>query len=139
MQLQSIPPGFCRRIAGRCLVGLLAASAIFGTLAARAGQGATAPAYAVAMTIDAGGRQSATRVLAREGEQFAIATGPWRVEMTVRAAPTAGSVWVAGRVYKDDMIVGTPTLLARANEQIGVKVGDAVNPFAFAMVVTPQP
>jgi bla regulator protein BlaR1 len=137
MQLQSIPPGFPRRLAGRCLVGILAASAVFATLAARAEE--RAATYSVAMTIDAGDTHSSPRVLAREGEPFAIATGPWRVDMTIRAAKQAGTVWVVSKVTRDGTVIGTPNLLTRVNEQAGVKAGDGTDPFALSMVVTPVP
>jgi bla regulator protein BlaR1 len=137
MQLQSIPPGFPRRLAGRCLVGILAASAVFATLAARAEE--RAATYSVAMTIDAGDTHSSPRVLAREGEPFTIATGPWRVDMTVRAAKQAGTVWVVSKVTRDGTVISTPNLLTRVNEQAGVKAGDGTDPFALSMVVTPVP
>jgi bla regulator protein BlaR1 len=137
MQLQSIPPGFPRRLAGRCLVGILATGAVFATLAARAEE--RAATYSVAMTIDAGDTHSSPRVLAREGEPFTIATGQWRVDMTVRAAKQAGTVWVVSKVTRDGTVIGTPNLLTRVNEQVGVKAGDGTDPFALSMVVTPVP
>ena len=137
MQLQSTVPALSRRIAGRCLAGILATGAVFGTLAARAEPAAAT--YSVAMMIDAGGEQSSPRVLARGGEQFAVATGPWRIEMTVRAAKGAGDVWVLSKVYKDGKAVGAPNLLAHVNEKVGVKVDSNGDPFALSMVVTQQP
>jgi bla regulator protein BlaR1 len=139
MQLQSTLPGLSRRVAGRCLFGLLVAGAVFGTLTARADQAAAAPTYLVAMTIDAEGAQSTPHILVREGEQAAVATGPWRVEMTVRAAQTAGNVWVTSKVYKDTAVIGTPTLLVHVNEKAGIKAGDGADPLALSLVVTPQP
>ena len=91
------------------------------------------------MTLDADGAQSAPRVLARGGEQFAVATGPWRIEMTVRAAPTAGNVWVAGKIYKDATVISAPTLLVRLNDSATIKVGDNSAPFALSMVVSQVP
>ncbi len=137
MQLQLSSPHRSRRIAGRCLVGILALSAMFGALTARAEQ--PVATYSVAMTIDADGAQSAPRVLARGGEQFAVATGPWRIEMTVRAAPTAGNVWVAGKIYKDATVISAPTLLARLNDNATIKVGDSSAQFALSMVVSQVP
>lgn len=137
MQLQTTVPALSRRIVGRCLVGVLAAGAVFGTLAARAEP--AAPTYSIAMTIDAGGEHSSPRVLAKGGEQFAVATGPWRVEMTVRAAKTAGDIWVVGKVYKDGAVLSAPTLLARLDGPVGVKIGSNVDPFGLSMVVTQQP
>lgn len=139
MQLQSTVHLPSRRRAGRCLAGLFAAGAVFATLAARADQSANAPTYSVAMTIAAGGEQSAPRVLARGGEQFAVATGPWRIEMTVRAAKTVGDVWIVSKVYKDAKVIGAPTLLAHVDSSTGIKLGDASAPFALSMVVTQQP
>ena len=137
MQLPSTLPALSRRIAGRCLVGLLAAGAMAGTLAARAEP--AAPTYSIAMTIDAGGEHAAPRVLARGGEPFAVASGAWRIEMTVRAAKTAGEIWVVSKVYKHGAVVGAPNLLARLDGPVGVKLGSNVDPFSLSMVVTQQP
>jgi beta-lactamase regulating signal transducer with metallopeptidase domain len=137
MQLQSTPPHPSRRLAGRCLLGVFAAGAIFATLAVRAEQ--PAATYSVAMTIDAAGAQSAPRIQVRGGEQAAVATGPWRVEMTVRPAKTVGDVWVASKIYKDDKVVGAPTLLTHMGDKVGVKVGEASAPFALSLVVAQLP
>ena len=116
---------------------MLAAGALAGTLAARAEP--AAPTYGVAMTIDAGDLHAAPRVLARGGEQFAVATGGWRIEMTVRAARDADTVWVVSKVYKDGAVVSAPTLLARLDGPAAIKLGSNVDPFALSMVVTRQP
>lgn len=137
MQLQSSPPRLSRRIAGRCLVAVLGAGLTVGTLAARAES--TPVTYSVAMAIDAGGEHASPRVLARSGEQFAVASGAWRVEMTVRSTRTAGDVWVMSKIYRDGTVVGNPTLLAHENQKIGVTVGEGAYPFSLSMVVTPQP
>lgn len=139
MSLQQTPSGPVRRLAGRCLVSLLAAAAIAGTLTARAEQAAAAPSYSVAMTMDAGGEQSTPRVVARAGEQFAVASGKWRLEMTVRQAKTPGEVWLVGKILNGPELVSNPTLLARLNENATIKVGDGLKPFAVSMVVSPQP
>ena len=139
MHLQHTPPGTLRRFAGRCLLALLAAGALTGTLGVRAQEAATAPSYSVAMTFDAGGERSTPRVVTRAGEQFAVASGEWRIEMSVRPGQTAGDVWLKGRVLKGAEVVSAPTLLARLGEQATIKVGEAGAPFSVAMVVTRQP
>lgn len=139
MNLQHTSPGTFRRFAGRCLVALLAAGAVTGTLGVRAEEAAAAPSYSVAMSLDAGGEQSAPRVVARAGEKFAVASGEWRIEMTVRQGQSAGDVWLAGKVLKGQDVVSAPTLLARLDEKATIKVGDAGAPFSLSMVVTQQP
>jgi beta-lactamase regulating signal transducer with metallopeptidase domain len=139
MSLQLSPSGTIRRLAGRGILALLAAGAFAGTLSARAEQSAAKPAYAVAMTMDAGGEQSAPRVLTRADEKFAVASGGWRVEMTVRPAQKPDEVWLSGKVLKGGDVISAPTLLARLNEKATIKVGDAGRAFALSMVVSPQP
>lgn len=138
MRLQPALSNFARRRAGPSIAALLAACALTGTPNAHAEQPAPAPSYAVAMTLDAGGRQSAPRILARAGEQFAVATSDWRLEMTVRQAGKPGDVWLAGKVFKGDAVVGAPTLLARLNEQATIRVGDGDAPFTVSMIVSPH-
>jgi beta-lactamase regulating signal transducer with metallopeptidase domain len=139
MSLQPSPSGTIRRLAGRGILALLAAGAFAGTLSARAEQSAAKPAYAVAMTMDAGGDQSTPRVLTRADEKFAVASGGWRVEMTVRPAQKPDEVWLTGKVLKDGDVISAPTLLARLNEKATIKAGDAGRAFALSMVVSPQP
>jgi hypothetical protein len=90
------------------------------------------------MTIDAGGEQSAPKVLARAGEKFAVASGEWRLEMTVRQAEAPGDVWLAGKLFKGPDVVSAPTLLTHLNEKATIKVGDSNKPFTLSMVVSPQ-
>jgi hypothetical protein len=95
--------------------------------------------YAVAMALEAGGEKSAPRVLAKAGEQFAVASGDWRVEMTVRQGKTSADVWLAGKVFKGSNVVSAPTLMAHVNEKAVIKVGESSDPFSLSMVVSPQP
>lgn len=140
MSLQQLTEsGTVRRLAWRCVVSLLTVGAIAGTLSARAEEVAAAPLYAVAMTHDVNGEQSAPRVLAKAGEKFAVASGEWRVEMTVRQAQTFGDVWLAGKLFKGSEVVSAPTLLAHLNKKATIKVGDSSTPFALSMIVSPQP
>ena len=138
MSLQLTSSGTVRRLVGRCIVGLLATGAIAGTLGARAEQVASAPSYLVQMALDAGGERSAPRVLARAGEQFAVASGVWRLEMTVREAQPAGSVWLAGKIFKGKDIVSAPTMLARLNDKATIKVGAGSDAVALSVTVSPQ-
>lgn len=139
MNLQKTPIGIVRRLAGRCLVASLAISAVFATVAVKAEQAALAPTYAVAMTLDAAGEKSTPRVLARDGEKFALRSGDWRIEMAVRQAKTPGDIWMVGKIFKGNEILSTPTLLVRLNEKAGIKVGDEQQPFSLSMIVSPQP
>ena len=139
MSLHLTSSGPVRRLVGRCIVGLLATGAIAGTLGARAEQVASAPSYLVQMALDAGGERSAPRVLAKAGEQFAVASGAWRLEMTVREAQPAGSVWLAGKIFKGKEIVSAPTLFARLNDKATIKVGAGGDAVALSVTVSPQP
>lgn len=138
MRLQPTPSVTIRRLDGHCIVALLAAGAITAMPGAQAEQ-AAAPVYAVQMALEAGGEKSAPRVLVKAGEQFAVASGDWRIEMTVRQAKTSGDVWLAGKVFKGANIVSAPTLLAHLNEKAVIKVGDGDTPFTLSMTATPQP
>lgn len=112
------------------------------TLAAIAGARAEPPAvpsYAVAMTVDAHGEKSAPRVLAKAGEPFAVASGGWRVEMTVTPARDGDDVWVAGRILEGGAVVSAPTLRTHLNEAAAVRVGDGGAPFTLSMVVARRP
>ena len=135
MSLQLSPPGTIRRRVGRCIIALLATGAVAATLGARAEQAAAAPSYLVEMALDAGGERSAPRVLARGGEQFAVASGTYRVEMTVREAKTPGDVWLTGRILKGADIVSAPTLLVRVNDKATINTGDVT----LSLTVLPRP
>ena len=138
MSLQLPSPGITRRIAGRCVLAVLAAAAIGATLGARAEQAAAAPVYAVALTLDAGGEQAAPRLLAKAGEPFAVASGAWRIEMTVRPGQAVGTAWVSGKLLKNGTVVSAPTLLARVNEKATVQVADGGEAVVLSVVVAPQ-
>ena len=139
MSLQLSPAEIVRRLAGRCIAIVLVAGSFTGALSAHAEPVTAAPTYAVAMALEAGGEKSAPRVLAKAGEQFAIDSGDWRVEMTVRQGKTPTDVWLAGKVLKGSNVVSTPTLMAHVNEKAVIKVGDSSDPFSLSMVVSPQP
>jgi bla regulator protein BlaR1 len=139
MSLQLSSPGIARRLAGRCIVVVLAAGAMAATLGARADQLAAASTYSVAMTLDAGAEHAAPRVLAKAGEAFAIASGDWRIELTARPAQSGNEVWLAGKLIKNDKVVGAPTLLARLGEKASVKAGDGDQAVALSLVVSKQP
>jgi len=99
MRFQSSPSRIVRRLAGRYIATALVACSFAGSLSAHAEPVAAEPTYAVAMALEAGGEKSAPLVLAKAGEQFAVASGAWRVEMTVRQAKTPTKVWLAGKVF----------------------------------------
>jgi len=128
----TLPPTVRRRAAAIALLTLAA------TAGARA-EPAAAPSYAVAMTVDAHGERSAPRVLAKAGEPFAVASGGWRVEMTVRPVEASDDVWVTGKILKGDDVVSAPTLRAHLNEAATVKVGGGDDPFTLALVVARRP
>lgn len=123
--------------ARRCIAVVLAAGAVAGPLSAHAEQSSAVPSYAVAMAIEASGEKSTPRILAKAGEQFAVVSGEWRFEMTVRPGKTPEDVWLAGKVLKGDTIVSAPTLMAHLNEKSTIKVGDSSNLFTLSMVVSP--
>ena len=57
----------------------------------------------------------------------------------MRAAKSAGDVWIASKIYKNDKIVGTPTVLAHVGAKVGVKVDDDDGQFALSMAVVQVP
>jgi beta-lactamase regulating signal transducer with metallopeptidase domain len=152
MSLQHTPPGTFRRLAGRCTLALLAASAFGATLGARAEQAASAPQYAVALDFDKsvtiyavdmivkdGDKQSNPRVLTRAGETFSVETDDWRIEVAPSRGSQPDTVWLAGKLFKNKQLVSTPKLLARLGERATIRVGDDDKAFSLAMIVTPQP
>jgi len=139
MSLSHTPPGTIRRLAGRCMLALLAAGAIGATVGARAEQ-ATGPTYSVAMHIDDSGKRSTPRVLARAGESFAVAGDAWRVEMIVSQADKPGEVWLKGKLFRGQEQVGAPALRTRVGETATVRVGNGGGTdFSIEMIVLPQP
>jgi len=139
MHLQLTPSGIVHRFAGRCIATVLVAASITGSFSAHAEPATTTPTYAVAMALESRGEKSAPRILAKAGEQFAVASGDWRVEITVRQGKTPADVWLTGKVFKGSAVVSAPTLMAHVNEQAVIKVSEGSGPFSLAMVVSPQP
>ena len=128
-----------RRLAEHCAATLVIAGIIAGTPAVHAEQTAATPSYAVAMTVAAHGEESAPRVLAKAGEPFAVASGAWRVEMTVRPVEASDDVWVSGRILNGGAVVSAPTLRTHLNEAATVRVGAGDDPFTLSMIVVRQP
>ena len=139
MNLQHTLPGTARRLAGRCVLALLAVSTAGATLGVRAEQAAARPSYMVSMELDADGERSSPRIVARESESVGVASGAWRLDMTVRPGPVSGEVWVAGKLSKNGELVSTPWLLTRLNEKASIKISDGDKAFAVALTVSPQP
>lgn len=158
MSLQQALPGTLGRLTGRCLVALLAAGAFGATLGARAEQAVALRSYSVAMAIDtttvppqpfrveadafetkADDSGKTPRVVTAAGSPFSVASDGWRVEMTVRQAKAPDQVWLAGKVYRGEELVSTPTLLSNIGQRATIAVGDSAHPFTLSMVVTPQP
>lgn len=144
---------------GPASLALLAAGAFGATLGARAEQAAstagprysvtlamaTASAPDIAFTLKADSfvkqpdKKGIPRILAAAGEQFAVASGEWRVEMTVRPGDAPDQVWLAGKLFKGTSLVSEPRLLTRIGEPATVKVGDGDSrDFSVIMTVTPQ-
>ncbi len=156
MNLQQHQPGTLRRLAGRCILVLLAAGAFGATLGARAGQPQSLPRYSVAMVIketaapavtlkltaDAlvqqAGKQSLPRVLTAAGEKFSVSSGKWRLDMVVRPGDRPDRVWLASKLFKGSALVSEPTLLTQVGEAASIKIGDGDDNFSIAMTVTPQ-
>jgi len=154
MQLQHTPPGTFRRLAGRCTLALLALGVFGATLGARAEQAVSTPKYEVALGFDRskqvtlyaaemiakeGDEARAPRVVAYAGEPFSVEMDDWRLEMEPSRGDKPDTVWLAGKLYKDKQLVGTPKLLARIGEAATIRVGDGDKPFSLAMTVTQQP
>ncbi len=158
MSLQHTPPGILRRAAGRCILALLATGAFVATLGARAEQAAstTAPRYSIELALTTVSAPDITlkadsflkqedkrvmpRILTAAGQQFAVASGEWRVEMTVRPGNAPDQVWLDGKLYKGTDLISEPRLLTQLGERAGIKVGNGgSNDFSIAMTVTQQP
>jgi hypothetical protein len=84
MSMQLFTSKIVRRFARLGIATALIASSFTGALSAHAEEVTATPLYAVSMALEAGGEKSSPRVLAKAGEQFAVASGEWRIEMTVR-------------------------------------------------------
>lgn len=156
MSLSHTPPGIVRRLAGRCMLALLAAGAFGATLGVRAEQAGlryavdlamstvSAPNIAFQLKADSFSKQTTKegipRILAAAGEQFAVESDGWRVEMSVRPGDAPDQVWLAGKLFKDKNLVSEPKLLTRFGTPATVKVGDGgPKDFSVAMTVTRQP
>jgi hypothetical protein len=139
MSMQLFPSGIVRRFAGLGIATALVASSFTSALSAHAEEVTATPLYAVSMALEAGGEKSSPRVLAKAGEQFAVASGEWRIEMTVRQGKTPADVWLTSKVFKGSNVVSVPNLMAHLNEKAAIKVGDSNDPFSLSMVVSQQP
>jgi bla regulator protein BlaR1 len=139
MHIQLYTCGTVRRFATRSIGTILVAGYITGAISAHAEPVATTSTYMVSMALEAGGEKSTPRVLAKAGEQFAVASGNWRVEMTVRPGETPADVWVSSKVFKDSTLVSSPALMAHVNEKAVIKVGDNSDAFSLATTVSVQP
>ncbi|MBB6132854.1 hypothetical protein HD842_000965 [Massilia aurea] len=139
MHMQPSTSGTLRRVGTRSIAAILVAGSITGAICANAEPVAPTPTYMVSMALEADGEKSIPRVLAKAGEQFAVASGNWRVEMTVRPGETLTDVWVSSKIFKDSTLISTPTLAAHVNEKAVIKVGDGSDAFSLATTVSPQP
>ena len=136
MHMQLSTSGTLRRVGTRSIAAILVAGSITGAISANAEPVAPAPTY---MALEANGEKSIPRVLTKAGEQFAVASGNWRVEMTVRSGETLTDVWVSSKIFKDFTLISTPTLATHVNEKAVIKVGDSSDAFSLATTVSPQP
>ena len=139
MHIQLSTSGTVRRFATRSIGTILVAGSITGAISAQAEPVATTSTYMVSMALEAGGEKSTPRVLAKAGEQFAVASGNWRVEMTVRPGETLADVWVSSKIFKGSNLVSSPTLMAHLNEKAAINVGDSSDAFSLAATVSSQP
>lgn len=155
MSQQQTSPKSRRSFGGHCILASLAMGMITATLNVRAEPAPPSPHYsvamdvkgdqsspltfyAVAMTLDANGAQSAPRILTRAGEPFAVASGDWRLEMVVRPGQTPGEAWVAGKLFKGANLVSAPKLLTRYHQKATIQAGDSDKQIILSMVVSPQ-
>jgi bla regulator protein BlaR1 len=139
MPIRLSTSGTVRRFATRSIGTILVAGYITGAISAHAEPVATTSTYMVSMALEADGEKSTSRVLAKAGEQFAVASGNWRVEMTVRPGETLADVWVSSKIFKGSILVSSPTLMAHLNEKAAINVGDSSDAFSLAATVSPQP
>lgn len=141
MSLQCSISGISRRRVGRWFAALLMAGSFVASQSIHAEPSASAPSFAVTIELDTGGKKSAPQVFVKAGEQFDVALGDWRVEMTVRKTNTLSDVLLAGKVFKGLSVVSTPTLTTKVNEKavIKVQVEGSCDPLNLSMVVSPKP
>lgn len=139
MHMQLSTSGTVRRVGTLSIAAILVAGSITGAISANAEPVAPTATYMVSMALEADGEKSIPRVLAKAGEQFAVASGNWRVEMTVRPGETLTDVWVSSKIFKDSTLISTPTLAAHVNEKAAIKVGDGSDAFSLATTVSAQP
>jgi hypothetical protein len=78
MHMQLSTSGTLRRVGTRSIAAILVAGSITAAISANAEPVAPAPTYMVSMALEADGEKSIPRVLAKAGEQFAVASGNWR-------------------------------------------------------------
>jgi len=71
------------------------------------------------------------------GNPLRVASDGWRAEPTVRQAQTPCRIRLAGKVYREEELVSTPTLSSRIGQRATIAVGDSAYPFTLSMVVTP--
>lgn len=136
MRLQLFPSGIVRRLAGRCIATVMVAGIFTGASSTHAEPMSATPMYAVAMALEAGGKQSAPRIVTKAGEPFAVASGDWRVEMTVRQRKTPADVLLAGKVLKGSTVISAPTRMVHINEKAVIKVSDSSGPLSLSMIVS---
>jgi len=155
MHLQHTPPGTARRLAGRCTLALLAAFTVSATLVARAEPGAATARYSVALTLAEGTSSTALgiqagrietdrkvampRVITPAGEKFSVTSGEWKLEMNVHPDKAPDRVWLTGKLFKNEALVSTPTLLTQLGARSSIRIGNDDNTFSIGMIVTQLP
>lgn len=139
MNMQLFTSKIVCRFARLGIATALIASSFTGALSAHAEDVPPTPLYAVSMALEAGGEKSSPRVLAKAGEQFAVASGEWRIEMTVRQGKIPTDVWLTSKIFKGLNVGSTPNLMAHLNEKAAIMVGNTDDTFSSSMVISLQP
>jgi hypothetical protein len=125
MSLQQTQPRLARRLSGCLLVVTMALATGFAGVAARAGEAPGPTMYDVALTMNVNGTTSSPRVLARQGEPFAI-----EVSDGLRAQFTITPVNVQEKTFKlaSTITDGSgktlhPVLIGRLGNAMGISAG----------------
>ncbi|MGV7210189.1 M56 family metallopeptidase [Oxalobacteraceae bacterium A2-2] len=133
MQLQQQAPRPLRRLAGRAVIATLVGACTLGAVAAHAGAGKEGSRYQVAIQLEADGETATPRLLVRENEPFAVASGAWRGEFLLKKV-NEQSVYLKSTLKQDGAVVGQPALLVTLGQQAGM----AVNGLKLQLTITPS-
>ena len=127
-----------RRIAGLCIASILVTWFSTGVITAHAEPVAAIPTYAISMVLEANGEKLTSHVLAKAGEQISSVSGDWRVEMIVRQGDTLADILLKSKLFTRSCVVVNANIVAHANEEALIKVGNGTDVLSLTLIVYPQ-